>query len=113
MSRESTVKLLEALKGAKTKRVADLRNAEIATALEEVVAKVSTAISDVSSRRAWLNSYPALKSWSSSFRVVAVKKTTVHGCDCGCIAACCVSCRTVASNKHDAHGALQMRCLVI
>ncbi|CAM9951571.1 unnamed protein product [Scytosiphon promiscuus] len=41
MSREGTVKLLEALKGAKIKRVADLRNAEIATALEEVVAKVS------------------------------------------------------------------------
>ncbi|CAM9442488.1 unnamed protein product [Ectocarpus sp. 13 AM-2016] len=40
-SRESTVKLLEALKGAKIKRVADLRNAEIATALTEVVAKVS------------------------------------------------------------------------
>ena len=40
MSRDSTVKLLEALKGAKIKRVADLRNAEIATALTEVVAKV-------------------------------------------------------------------------
>lgn len=43
MSRESTVKLLEALKSAKIKRVADLRNAEIATALTEVVAKVNTA----------------------------------------------------------------------
>lgn len=42
MSRDSTVKLLEALKGAKIKRVADLRNAEIATALTEVVAKVYT-----------------------------------------------------------------------
>eukprot|EP00752_Nemacystus_decipiens_P011267 g10013.t1 len=41
MSRENTVKLLEALKSAKIKRVADLRNAEIATALTEVVAKVS------------------------------------------------------------------------
>lgn len=40
MSRESTVKLLEALKVAKMKRVADLRSAEIATALTEVVAKV-------------------------------------------------------------------------
>lgn len=40
MSREGTVKLLEALKGAKIKRVADLRSAEIATALTEVVAKV-------------------------------------------------------------------------
>lgn len=40
MNREGTVKLLEALKGAKIKRVADLRNAEIATALTEVVAKV-------------------------------------------------------------------------
>lgn len=40
MSRESTVKLLEALKSAKIKRVADLRNAEIAKALTEVVAKV-------------------------------------------------------------------------
>lgn len=43
MSRESTVKLLEALKGAKIKRVADLRNAEIATALMEVVAKVRSS----------------------------------------------------------------------
>lgn len=39
-SREGTVKLLEALKSAKIKRVADLRSAEIATALQEVVAKV-------------------------------------------------------------------------
>ncbi len=51
MSRESTVKLLEALKSAKNKRVADLRNAEIATALTEVVAKVRRA-AHMRSRRA-------------------------------------------------------------
>ena len=40
MSRDNTVKLLEALKATKIKRVAELRSAEIATAMTEVVAKV-------------------------------------------------------------------------
>lgn len=39
-NRDTTVKLLEALKAGKIKRVADLRNAEIAAALTDVVAKV-------------------------------------------------------------------------
>ena len=40
MNRDSTVKLLEALKATKIKRVAELRSAEIAVAMTEVVAKV-------------------------------------------------------------------------
>ena len=44
VNRESMVKLLEILKSAKNKRVADLRNAEIATALNQVVAKVCASI---------------------------------------------------------------------
>lgn len=40
MSRDNTVKLLEALKATKIKRVAELRSAEIAVAMTEVVAKV-------------------------------------------------------------------------
>lgn len=40
MNRDATVKLLEAFKATKIKRVADLRQTEIANALTEVVAKV-------------------------------------------------------------------------
>lgn len=40
MNRAGTVKLLEALKANKIKRVADLRQTEITNALTEVVAKV-------------------------------------------------------------------------
>ena len=40
MRREKTVKLLEALKATKIKRVAELRSGEIAMAMTEVVAKV-------------------------------------------------------------------------
>eukprot|EP00904_Undaria_pinnatifida_P009408 jgi/Undpi1/5598/HiC_scaffold_2.g00874.m1 len=41
MRRDKTVKLLEALKATKIKRVAELRSGEIAMAMTEVVAKVS------------------------------------------------------------------------
>lgn len=40
VNRESTQKLLDALKAGKIKRVADLRQAEIDAALADVVAKV-------------------------------------------------------------------------
>lgn len=49
--RDMTVKMLEAFKAARTKRITELRNAEVEKALAEVVAKVGTYPSDTTDRQ--------------------------------------------------------------